>query len=67
MALLAGDALLMLAMGTVIERTPSSVARETVLSVALELSRAAGAEGMVGGQVDDLRYTGQVQITGSSL
>jgi geranylgeranyl diphosphate synthase type II len=57
-ALLAGDALLMLAVDTILEHTPTRVSREQVLSVALELTRAAGAAGMVGGQVDDLRFTG---------
>ena len=57
-ALLAGDALLMLAMEIILEKTPHSVERETAIAVALELSRATGAGGMVGGQVDDLKYTG---------
>ncbi|HEY9680223.1 MAG TPA: farnesyl diphosphate synthase [Oculatellaceae cyanobacterium] len=58
-ALLAGDALLMLALDTILEHTPTRVSREQILAVALELTRAAGAAGMVGGQVDDLRFTGQ--------
>jgi geranylgeranyl diphosphate synthase, type II len=62
-ALLAGDALLMLAMGIILEETPRSVSREKVIDVSLELSRAAGASGMVGGQVDDLRYTGQIEVS----
>ncbi len=62
-ALLAGDALLMLAMGIILEETPLSTDREKVIAVSLELSRAAGASGMVGGQVDDLRYTGQIEVS----
>ena len=58
MALLAGDALLMLALEILLDKTPASVDRNVLLSVALELSRASGASGMVGGQVDDLMYTG---------
>jgi geranylgeranyl diphosphate synthase type II len=54
-ALLAGDALLMLAIEVIVENTPISVTRDDVLNVALELSRATGASGMVGGQVDDLK------------
>jgi geranylgeranyl diphosphate synthase type II len=60
-ALLAGDALLMLAIEVIVENTPISVTRDDVLNVALELSRATGASGMVGGQVDDLKYTGQIE------
>lgn len=58
MALLAGDALLMLATEVLINRTPSTVDRSTLLAVVLELTRAAGAEGMVGGQVADMQFTG---------
>jgi geranylgeranyl diphosphate synthase type II len=61
LALLAGDALLMLAIEVIVENTPASVTRDNVLKVALELSRATGASGMVGGQVDDLKYTGQIE------
>lgn len=60
-ALLAGDALLMLAIEVIVENTPAGVKRDSVLKVALELSRATGASGMVGGQVDDLKYTGQIE------
>lgn len=65
-ALLSGDALLMLAMDVVMEKTPEHISRSKVLSVAKELSRATGAAGMVGGQVDDLRYTGQVDLLNSN-
>jgi geranylgeranyl diphosphate synthase type II len=58
MALLAGDALLMLATEVLINRTPSTVDRSTLLAVVLELTRAAGASGMVGGQVADMQFTG---------
>ena len=66
-ALLAGDALLMMAMEIIIDKTPAFVPKEKILSVALELSRAAGASGMVGGQIDDLWYTGKVEQAGSHL
>jgi len=49
-AILAGDALLTLAFEAVAEMQPSPVAARCVK----ELARAAGAAGMVGGQVDDL-------------
>lgn len=58
MALLAGDALLMHANDILIDRTPTRIDRHTLLCVVLELSRAAGAKGMVAGQVDDLVWTG---------
>ena len=58
LALLAGDALLMHAMDILIDETPQSVDRSTLLSVALEFARATGARGMVAGQVEDLTFTG---------
>ncbi len=58
MALLAGDALLMHANDILIEQTPAFVDRNKLLSVVAELARAAGAKGMVAGQVDDLTFTG---------
>lgn len=57
-ALLAGDALLMLANQILIEETPRSVDSDTLLSVVSELSKATGPEGMVGGQVADMMHTG---------
>ncbi len=57
-ALLAGDALLMLAMETIANHTPASIDRSIVLKVISELARATGASGMVGGQVDDIAFTG---------
>jgi geranylgeranyl diphosphate synthase type II len=57
-ALLAGDALLMLANQILIDETPRSVDSDTLLSVVSELARATGPEGMVGGQVADMIYTG---------
>ena len=58
MALLAGDALLMLAAEILIVRTSCDVDRQVLLDVASELSRATGALGMVGGQVVDMAFTG---------
>jgi geranylgeranyl diphosphate synthase, type II len=58
MALLAGDALLMLALEVLLDKTPAHVSPLTTMAVAIQLTRAAGAEGMVGGQVEDLLYTG---------
>ncbi|MDX2106824.1 MAG: polyprenyl synthetase family protein [Candidatus Melainabacteria bacterium] len=54
MALLAGDALILRAVENIIEGTPESVSKDAVLEVIKELSIAAGAPGMVGGQVFDL-------------
>ncbi len=58
LALLAGDGLLMLANEVLIEHTSKSVASANLLAVALELSRATGPSGMVGGQVKDMEFTG---------
>lgn len=58
LALLAGDALLMLALEILLDRS-DDLPTKNVMAVASELTRAAGAEGMVGGQVLDLSYTGQ--------
>lgn len=61
-ALLAGDALLMQAVETIIVHSPSSIERALLLDVVRGLTRATGAEGMVGGQVFDLIYTGQLNL-----
>ena len=58
MALLAGDALLMLAVDILIRETPIEVDRSSLLDVVQELAKASGAHGMVGGQVDDIACTG---------
>ncbi|MBX9691577.1 MAG: polyprenyl synthetase family protein [Cyanobacteria bacterium] len=60
MALLAGDALLMRAVEILISQTPGSVDRESLLDITRTLAEATGPDGMVGGQVFDLMYTGQI-------
>jgi geranylgeranyl diphosphate synthase type II len=60
-ALLAGDALLMLACETLLSKTPKLISMDTIATVTSELCRATGAEGMVGGQVYDLEFTGRVE------
>ena len=55
-AILAGDALLTLAFTVILRQ--KDVPAEALLRVVDEISRAAGAEGMVGGQVLDLRAEG---------
>jgi len=57
-ALLAGDALLMLAMETIANHISDTVDKSVVLKVISELANATGAHGMVGGQVDDIAFTG---------
>lgn len=57
-ALLSGDALLMLAMETIANHIPAAIDRSVVVKVISELARATGAPGMVGGQVDDIAFTG---------
>ena len=52
-AILAGDGLLTLAFTVILRQ--QDVSADTLLCVVDEISRAAGAEGMVGGQVLDLR------------
>ncbi len=61
LALLAGDGLLMLANEVLIEHTSKSVASANLLAVALELSKATGPSGMVGGQVKDMEFTGAAE------
>ncbi len=58
MALLAGDGLLMQANEILLSKTDEIIKKEHLLSVALELSRATGPSGMVGGQVLDMEFTG---------
>lgn len=71
-ALLAGDALLVLASETLLDKTPDDVDQGIVLDVAIELARAVGAGGMVGGQVEDMAFTGLAKrpekpVTGAML
>lgn len=66
MALLAGDALLMLAVDILIRETVSDVDRNDLLNVVQELAKASGALGMVGGQVDDMACTGTAPHAGSN-
>ena len=61
-ALLAGDSLLMHAVEAVIEHTPNSVKPEIILDIVKGLSKATGSSGMVGGQVLDLIYTGDLNL-----
>ena len=63
-AILAGDALLTLAFTVILRQ--KDVPAETLLRVVDEISRAAGAEGMVGGQVLDLEAENR-QITMEEL
>jgi geranylgeranyl diphosphate synthase type II len=60
LALLAGDALLVRATEVLARHTPPVVERAALIEVIGELARASGALGLVGGQVDDLAFTGQL-------
>ena len=62
MAILVGDALQTLAFETLAEGYPAP----TAAACCLELARAAGACGMVGGQVDDLAWEGRERMLGRS-
>jgi geranylgeranyl diphosphate synthase type II len=55
-AVLAGDALLTEAFAVLAEPSTASRNAEVVLGVVHRLAMAAGAAGLVGGQVDDLRF-----------
>ena len=57
-ALLAGDALLIYAMEVLLKQSDLSIDRNKLISVAMEMARSTGAEGMVGGQVLDMSITG---------
>ena len=58
-ALMAGNALLTLAVETVLTRTPRAIPRERLLAALQELVVAAGPQGMLGGQVLDLAAQGR--------
>src|SRR5262249_27261601 len=60
-ALLAGDALLLYANEILLSKTPAEIDPAITISVTKELCRACGPEGMVGGQVDDLAFTGRLE------
>jgi geranylgeranyl diphosphate synthase type II len=62
MALLAGDALLVLANEILLRKTPAAVDRALLIDVAAQLSNCTGPEGMVGGQVADLIATGSPMV-----
>ena len=53
-AILAGDGLLTLAFGVIANMEKNRLSPATALELVAELSKAAGAEGMVGGQVADI-------------
>lgn len=57
-ALLAGDALLIMAAETLLKESSRSIDPAVLLEVTRELTSAAGAQGMVGGQVMDMALTG---------
>lgn len=50
-AILAGDAMLSSAFGHIAAATPESIPRDRVVRVVVDLSRAVGQDGLVGGQV----------------
>lgn len=54
-AVLAGDALLAYAPQVIIKHTPEAISRKALLQVLKEFLKAAGAEGIVGGQVMDIQ------------
>ncbi len=65
-AILAGDALISFGAQTILEKTPENVDKNTVLCVLNEYLKAAGAFGIVGGQVADMNSEGK-KITKEEL
>jgi hypothetical protein len=63
-AILAGDALLSLAFEYIARETPRSVPAERTLRVLVELGRAVGSEGLVAGQVVDIKSEGAGAVVG---
>jgi geranylgeranyl diphosphate synthase type II len=59
MAILAGDALLTYSFQVIAETNSDNVSEAKKLELIRELSKAAGAEGMVGGQVADIEAEGR--------
>ncbi|WP_409289186.1 polyprenyl synthetase family protein [Peribacillus sp. SCS-37] len=57
-AILAGDALLTLAFQVLTDLPADEVSPQAVIALIREISRAAGAEGMVGGQTEDILAEG---------
>jgi len=60
-AILAGDALLIMANELLLTQTPNSVDRQALIDVTAELARAVGPQGMVGGQILDIAFTGSAE------
>lgn len=58
-AVLAGDALISYGIQTIIEKTPKTVPAQTVLEVVKNYAKAAGAFGIVGGQIADMKSEGK--------
>lgn len=65
-AILAGDALLTLAFQTLSELRKEGFTSDLILDIVDELSRAAGTEGLIGGQVVDLESEG-VEVGSDTL
>ena len=61
-AILAGDALLALSFEYIARETPKSVPADRTLRVVVEVGKAVGAEGLVAGQVVDIKSEGQEGI-----
>ena len=63
-ALLAGDGLLTMAFEIISDLTSyKSLTADKVLKIACEIAKAAGCEGMIGGQVVDLESEGKTDVT----
>jgi geranylgeranyl diphosphate synthase type II len=60
-AILAGDALFIMANEILVTKTPPTVDREALIKVVAELAQAVGPEGMVAGQIYDLAFTGAAE------
>ncbi len=67
MALIAGDALFSYAFNLIVNHTPKLVPAEKILKVISEISYAAGADGMCGGQAMDISVEKQSEIDDAIL
>ncbi len=65
-AILAGDALISFGAQTILEKTPKYIEKETIFKVLNEYLSAAGAFGIVGGQIADINAENK-QITKEEL
>jgi geranylgeranyl diphosphate synthase type II len=67
LAIIAGDALFAYAFNLIVKETPVSVSRENLARVIQEISHAAGADGMCGGQALDISIEKKTEVDDAIL